>query len=503
MLQRVAMHQTRLRVPGLGIDGKGVVLGARGLVLLASVERLVAFLSLYTSERSLGDIIASLKIEVVRSKMGTREVLLSMSATNSEFMDHVAEVARLALGHSFTGSARHFVQFRDSAAPFGYDASEVIASDADYVLYHSMYTQAYARERDIDLSRLLLRLRPHLDPSTARDVGDIWVLAEEGTGPAWIQYLIRSRVDAQVGLAEWPPASSLDEGPVRRYLFHVPELPSRMLPLVRTTPGLSAFRKMAPGVAVEIGFRHPVNLQACPVFPDSGLVLFRGSSEEPVILERLPALGEVTSFARVSFNGSTQIATAQLVDAATVRQVAVPVRLAPSLEGFRSVRATFIRTSEYPLLRRVLYGLGRQTLTDAKIAFTRIGAMLVHAAGVESIPVGTFLRELRPGLYVAAGYDPVPAIDPEVLHRTLGSPTDQHVVLLPEQPPIGFATSSFVRLQDALVEGQAWSPIDPIELEAVLQTEVPRLQFEALGMRPMADVSSVVPGSEEGADGSG
>jgi hypothetical protein len=499
MLQRVAMHQTRLRVPGLGIDAKGVVLGSRGLVLLASIERLVAFLSLYTSERSLADALSSTKIELVRSKMGAREVLLSLPVVGSEFLDRVSEVARLALGHCFTGSSRHFVQFRDSAAPFGYDASEVIASDADYVLYHSMYTQTYAREKDIDLSRLLLRLRPHLDPSTARDLGELWIVAEEGAGPAFIQYLIRSRVDARVGMAEWPPATSLDDAPVRRYLFAVPKLPARMVNLVRTTPGLAAFRLACPGVAVQLAFRHPVNLMACPVFPESGLVMFRGGAE-PLVLEALPALGDIVSFARVSLLQDAAIEQARILDASQVPAVSVPLRLAPSLEGFRSVRASFIPTSDYPLLRRLLYALGSRTLRDAKIAFSSTGAMLVHPSGAESIPVGVFLRELREGLFVAAGYEPVPAIDPEVVHRTLGSPKGVNVVMLPDRAPFGFPIDAFVSLQDSLIEAGAWAPVDPIEIEAALDAPVPRLQLDALGMRPLAGID--VPAGEE-PDGKG
>ena len=45
-LERIALHQTRLRTPGLALDPSGVALGARGLVLLPTIERLVAFLSI-------------------------------------------------------------------------------------------------------------------------------------------------------------------------------------------------------------------------------------------------------------------------------------------------------------------------------------------------------------------------------------------------------------------------------------------------------------------------
>ena len=34
VLERIALHQTRLHTPGLGLDAKGVALGGQGLVLL-------------------------------------------------------------------------------------------------------------------------------------------------------------------------------------------------------------------------------------------------------------------------------------------------------------------------------------------------------------------------------------------------------------------------------------------------------------------------------------
>ena len=57
MLDRIALHQTRLRTPGLGLEAKGVALGAeKGLVLLPSIDRLVALLAVYTREHSLEDL---------------------------------------------------------------------------------------------------------------------------------------------------------------------------------------------------------------------------------------------------------------------------------------------------------------------------------------------------------------------------------------------------------------------------------------------------------------
>src|SRR5579862_8853776 len=232
MLDRIALHQTRLRTPGLGLDAKGVALGAKGLVLLPSLDRLVAWLSVYTRDRSLEDLLPSLEIHLVRSKLGTREIALDLAAESSDRMDRVADVARLVGGFTFTGTSRHFVQYRDAAAPFGYDAAELASTDAALVLYHDRFTQVYELDKDVGLKSLLLRLMPHVDPSTIEDGGPRFIVAEQGLGPALIHYFVRSRVEGEVAVGEWPPDSAFDEGPVRRYVMRIPDLPKRMRPLM-------------------------------------------------------------------------------------------------------------------------------------------------------------------------------------------------------------------------------------------------------------------------------
>jgi len=113
-----------------------------------------------------------------------------------------------------------------------------------------------------------------------------------------------------VGIAEWPPESSFDEGPVTRYLFRVPSVPARMVPLLTSTPGLGVFLPVTPGAAVEVGYHHPVNLRACPVFNEAGLVLFRGGGRDVLELSRMPALGDVSAFARVELRKEVAVARA-------------------------------------------------------------------------------------------------------------------------------------------------------------------------------------------------
>ena len=183
--------------------------GAKGIVLLPSIDRLVALLAVYTKERSLEDIVPSLGIVVVRSPVGTREITLSFAAESSDRMDRVAETARLVGGFTFTGTSRHFVQYRDAAAPFGYDAAELASTDAGLALYHDRFSQTYEPERRIELRALLLRLMPRSEPATKLEAGLRFIVAEPGLlGPALAHYFIRSsarrrrRVHRRVASAE-------------------------------------------------------------------------------------------------------------------------------------------------------------------------------------------------------------------------------------------------------------------------------------------------------------
>lgn len=497
LLVRVALHQTRLRTPGIGLDAKGVALGAKGLVLLPSIDRLVAFLALFTRQTSLEDILRSLKVEIVKSKLGAREVVLTFSAEGSDRMDRVAEIARLAGGFTFTGTTRHFVQYRDAGAPFGYDVGELLAQDAAYALYHNTFSQVYGAERVVEIRSLLLRLEPHQDPSTAKEPGPKWICAEKGLGPALIAYFIRSNVDAEVGLAEWPASSSFDDGPVQRYVFRVERIPDRMLPLLTTTPGLAVFHPVADGVGVQLGFRHPVNLKACPVFSRQGLVLFRGG-EDPLEIERLPGLGPVSAFARIELHDDLSPEKVRSTGAQQVPKIQLALRMVPTTDPWRGVTAAWVRTEELPMLRRMAYLLGAETLRRANVAFTAGGAFVRLSSGIESIPVGEFYREVHPGLFVPAGYDPLPAVSPDVLFRSIGAPQGVVLFIDPNARVTGIEASAFVPLESALLEAQQWALLPAGSIEPALATQVPELVLDSPGFRPMRDVGSAPAGGSEG-----
>lgn len=488
MLERIALYQTRLRTPGLGLDGKGVALGAKGLVLLPTIDRLVAWLSVYTRERSLEDLMPSLEIDVVKSKLGTRELALSFAAESSDRMDRVTETARLVGGFVFTGTSRHFVQYRDAASPFGYDTPNLLPTDARYALYHQQFTQIYEVEKSVDLRALLLRLMPHVDPKTAEEDGPRVVVAEQGIGPALIHYFVRSHVDGEVAVFEWPAASAFDDAPIRRYGFRIPELPRRMRGLLTKTPGITTFIPAGPGVAVESGYRHPVALRACPVFDPNGLVLLRGRDEEPWVVDRVPQMGDLRAFARVELRTSEQD-EARAWQARLPEPVRVPLRVVPSLKPFRNVTASLVEPRALPLLRRLAYALPHGTIEQTRIALTPRGAFLQSDAGIEAIPLGTFFVSVHPQLYIPAGYEVSPAIAPDVLYRALGAPPSHLLFVDADARALAVDESAFVPLETALLEATPWEPVVASSIAHALEVEPIDLRLEPLPTFALAGVA--------------
>jgi len=487
-LDRVALNQTRLRTPGLRLDAKGVALGAKGLVLLPTLDRLVTLLAVHTSHASLQSLIGSLSIDIVKSSLGHREVVIRFDADGTDRMDQIAESARLAGGFTFTGSGRHFVQYRDAGAPFGYDVRQITPNEAQLSLSHSQFEQQFAIERAIGLGSLLLKLEPRLAPDSVDRRGGRWLCTERGLGAALIHYFVRSQVDADVGVAQWPPASAFDELPVERYLFRLEAIPDRMLNMLRTTPGIDIYSDVAPGCAVELGYEHPVNLRACPVFDKSGLVLLRGGGTPPLVMEKMPQLGAVAAFAAVKLHDhEAHRATSDGV----TQSVQVPLRVQTGTRAWRSIVATRIRREELGVLRLIAYRLSQSQLRRTLIALTSHGAFLFSEQGIDSVPIGELFSRVHEHVFVSAGYRVVPDVAPDVLFTALGSPANEFVFINREGQRIGVDKESFVTLEQALLTAEQWQHTTAEQVARVVATQLPILQLESVGLRPMRDLESL------------
>ena len=517
LLERIALHQTRLRTPGLALDPNGVAIGSKGLVLLPTIERLVAFLSIYTRDRSLADLVGAtgaagdkLEILVVQSKLGTREIVVLFPAPSTTLLDVVADVGRLAGGLTFTGSGRYYVQYRDRMAPFGYDVVELLRAEegTDFALHHVSFTQTYARERPVDLAQLVVRLEPRRDPTvTASGARPLWLAVEPGVARPLVEYLARSSVEADVGVVELPPESSFDDQPRRVSLFRVPELPPRLERLVTATPGIRAFAPAGPGVVVEVGHKHPIHLAGLPVFPVDGMALLPahdpGGARAPLVVERLPQMAPVASLVDVRLS-TGDVPSAKPVQGAA--QIALPLQLAPTVSGARQVTASMMPIEHAPLLRRLAYALPPSALEAASIARVRRrdGAKKDAPAepssdllfvripsGVDAIPLGLFFSEHAPGLFVLAGNDVVPACPPAHLASSVGASATSNVFVWREPADaqgtiraLNVSSDAFVPLASALVEPESWGALMPAEVVELARAELE----EKLGNVAMGDI---------------
>jgi hypothetical protein len=249
---------------------------------------------------------------------------------------------------------------------------------------------------------------------------------------------------------------------------------------------MTVFVPQGPNAAVEIGYEHPINLRACPVFPREGLVLLSGA-RPPIRLDELPPMGPVEAFARIHLSGAAGAAAGTPVK---IESVAVPLKLAPDTDPWRSITATRVSARDLGLLRQLAYRLGRRALEETQIAFTPHGAFLFREQGIESIPAGDFFRSVHPRIFVSAGYAPVPAVSPEVLHRAFGSPERELVFIHRDGSKVGVDKSAFVPLEQALLDAQSWSGTTHETVVAALTTELPELELDSPGFRPMRDVES-------------
>lgn len=484
MLERVALHQTRLRTPGLFLDARGIAQGPRGMILFPSYDRLVTFLAMYAERQVMDDLAPSLRLELGRSALGARELLLSFAVEGSERLDGVAEVARLAGAYVFTGAGRHWVAYRDASAPFGYDVSDVEAGDAPVVLYHPAFRQSFAIERAVDLRALLLRLRPALDPQAGKKAGPKLLLTEWGLGAAMLHYLRRSAVTGWVALVEWPPESDLEDEPARRYLFELPETPARMVPLFTGTPGLCLLERTAVGAAVQVGYRHPVRLGAFPIFRGPGLVLFRGEGS-PLELATAPTFGRIDAFAKLELTEPPRKPATQSKAPPALR---IPLRIVPTSRPARVVVATLVLPPELPLLRRLLYLLGPETLARSRFASTDRGVFVIVDGDGGALPLGIFHTRVAPRLFLPLGFETAPAVGPDVLAEALNAPPDHVVLLRPTGPAWAIPESAFLDLSAAIVEGHAWAPISTRTIEVASMDEPLDLRVESLGLAPLARI---------------
>src|SRR2546423_14909829 len=116
MLTPVGLGQSRLILPGLAPDARGVVAGRELGARFATMDRLVWFFRLLSAERPPDEVWLGLRIIHTRSALGLREVLVLMPNPGPA-ADVVAGAARRAGGPCVTGGGGPFGQCRGRPPP--------------------------------------------------------------------------------------------------------------------------------------------------------------------------------------------------------------------------------------------------------------------------------------------------------------------------------------------------------------------------------------------------
>jgi hypothetical protein len=427
MLEHVAQGQTRFFTPGVAPDPRGILLGRFCVMTFPTLEGAVSWLRLYSAEASLDELLANLTIMKTRTALGGREVVVQIPAVSSYAADRAARLARLVGGAIYTGTAKHFVKYRDDRSPYGYDAVDIGAMPAttDFMVHGDAFAQGYVREGELPFQRLLFRLSIRKLPGGERlgpeDRAELYLAVAHGLSDGIIRYLWRNRVEAHAGVFSPNTTSAFDDHARDRgyMLIRARNLPERILMLFLGTPGIDVFRAVGANAAVAVGYEHPIDLASCAsVFPADAFHVFWPDDRVDALPGPL-ALSDIADLTRVDLELDRPRDPSPLGGGAAAA-IGVQLKLAAAMGPSRRVVATLIPLEHTARLKRILFALPPASLRGHRVAVTDRGVLVFGSENLDVIPLGQLLSELTPGLLVPLGMDVVPRVSPEVLARALG-----------------------------------------------------------------------------------
>ena len=485
-LEHVAQGQTRFFTPGVAPDPRGILLGRFCLMTFPTLEGAVSWLRLYSAEASLDELIANLTITKARTALGSREIVIQIPAVSSYAADRSARLARLVGGAIYTGTAKHFVKYRDDRSPYGYDAVDIGAMQAsiDFMVHGDEFAQSYVREGDLPFAKLLFRLSirkiPGGDRLAAEDRGELFLAVAHGLSDGIIRYLWRNRVEAQAGLFNPRSSSRFDDARRGYMLIRARALPERILQLFLGTPGIDVFRPAGANAAVAVGYEHPIDLASCQsVFPPDTFHVFWPGDRVDVLPGPL-ALSDIADLTRVDLELEKPRDPAAH-GGGPPEPIGVELRLAAAMGPPKRVVATLIETKHATRLKRILFALPPMSLRGHRVAVTDRG-ILVQASDqtLDVIPLGQLLCEITPGLLVPLGMDIVPRVSPDVLARALGHQPGLVTVFTTDNRPFQVSDGQFSSLERRALANLPVDRAEPVDY-AAQPTEAAQVVNDAVG----------------------
>jgi hypothetical protein len=470
-LEHVAQGQTRFFTPGVAPDPRGILLGRFCLMTFPTLEGAVSWLRLYSAEASLDELMANLTITKAKTALGSREIVIQIPAVSSYLSDRAARLARLVGGAIYTGTAKHFVKYRDDRSPYGYDAVDIstMPASTDFMVHGDEFAQSYVREGELPFAKLLFRLSirkvPGGDRLALEERGELYLAVAHGLADGIIRYLWRNRVEAQAGLFTPRAESAFDEQRRGYMLIRTRALPERILALFLGTPGIDVFRPAGASAAVAVGYEHPIDLASCQsVFPQETFHVFWPGDRVDVLPGPL-ALSDIGDLTRVDLE-MDKPRDPSAHGGGEPDSIGVDLRLAAAMGPPRRVVATLIATEHGPRLKRILFALPPVSLRGQRVAITDRGILVIGSENLDVIPLGQLLCELTPGLLVPLGMDIVPRVSPEVLARALGHAPGVVTVFTADNRPFQIGEGSFTTLERRSLAKLAVDPAQVTDLAA-------------------------------------
>ncbi len=491
MLEHVNATQNRFVTPGLAPDPRRVALGRFCVVLLPTLERVVGLLRGLSQRTSLDDLLPATQLLQVVTALGSRELLVKLPVLGSLSTDALAATAALMGGLTFTGTAKHFVKYRDRRSPLGYDTDSLYTGPGDFVLYADDFVQAYEVVRELAFDRLALGLALQRDQEAGPPAEEpVLLQVAEGLGPRVASYLHRNNRPCQVsaGEAAPPDGGPPGGGPAQRFTLLRAELEPRMLDLFGQTPGITRYRQVTEQAAVELGYRHPLELTSCTsIFAERTLYLFSGSRGHVQALSPEPTF--VDAGAVVQLRAPVRLVPTRSARAvAAAEQVQVPLRLVLSSGARPPVAASRVPLAQAGWLKRLVYLLPPQVLQSTSVCLAEEHIFLLGGRGIEYIPLGLMFSEQAPGVLVSLGHELQPRVHPEVLqaHLSRGASRDALFFFSPDEPtPVALPRAAFSPLSRRILADVPARPLAAAPPPPADEEEAPRLINDPVGPFPL------------------
>lgn len=423
MLEHVTANQTRFVAPGLAPDSRRVALGRYCVVLLPTLDRVVGFFRGLSEHTSLDDLLPSLQIIQVRTPLKSQEFLVRIPVHNSFSADGLAQIAMLLGGLTFTGTSKHFIKYRDHRSPLGYDVDNIHSDPGDFILYTEEFVQTYQKVKELAFHRLVLNLSLEAVRGDGLRPGEQVLLGVvPGLWRMIVGYLHRNNVPCKAAACE--SGSRQAEDPRRIYLIQT-RMEARMEALFRQTPGVTLYRMKTERAAVQLGYRHPVELSSCnSIFEEDKFYLFDGDGDRLEVITGTPTF--IDSGALVALDTTLELLETREAPARKIEgKIQLPLKLVTSQGPRPATRAARIPLHQAPWLKKLVYLLPPQALETTQICITEESVYLLGDRGMEFIPLGQMFYEEAPGVMVALGYELLPRVHPEVLIEHLQKSWEQ------------------------------------------------------------------------------